>query len=88
LTKRSDERPGGARTKAAGNHKRATTRRWVRRLVGTRVSRRVERALTPPSLPLNDEDCFVVNLILLSNLTQTVVVFSRVFQQRNADVSS
>ena len=40
-----------------------------------------------PSLPLNDEDCFVVNLILLSNLRQTGVVFCRVFQQRITDVS-
>ena len=57
------------------------------RLVGTRVSRRVERALTRPSLPLNDEDCFVVNVILFSNLPQMVVVFSGVFHQRIADVS-
>ena len=53
----------------------------------TRVSRRVERALTRPSLPLNDEDCFVVNLILFSNLPQMVVVFCRVFHHRIADVS-
>ena len=55
MTKRSDERPCGARTKAARNHRRATARWWAGRLVGTRVSRRVERALTRPSLPLNDE---------------------------------
>ncbi len=60
---------------------------WAGRLVGTRVSCRVERALTRPSLPLNDEDCFVVNLILLSHLPQTVIFFCGVFQHRSADVS-
>src|SRR5229473_1271045 len=79
--------PCGARTKAARNHRRATARWWAGRLVGTRVSRRVERALTRPSLPLNDENCFVVNLILLSNLPQTVIFFCGVFQHRSADVS-
>ena len=87
LTKRSDERPCGARTKATRNHRRATARWWPGRLVGTRVSRRVEHALTRPSLPLNDEDCFVVNVILFSNLPQMVVVFCGVFHQRIADVS-
>jgi hypothetical protein len=76
-----------ARTKAARNHRRATARWWALRLVATRVTGRVERALTRPSRPLNDEDCFVVNLILLSNLPQTVVVFCRVLQQRIADIS-
>ena len=36
----------------------------------TRVSRRVERALMRPSLPLNDEDCFVVHPVLFSNLSR------------------
>jgi hypothetical protein len=40
-----------------------------------------------PSLTLNDEDCFVVNPVLFSNLPQMVVVFCRVLQQRIADVS-
>jgi len=44
--------------------------------------------LTGPSLTLDDEDCFVVNPVLFSNLPQMVVVFRRVFQQRIADVSS
>ena len=88
LTKRSNERPGGARTKATRNHKRATARWWVGRLVGTRVSGIDKRALTGPSLTFNDEDCFVVNAVLFSNLPQMVVVFCRVFQQRIADISS
>ncbi len=65
----------------------ATARWWPGRLAGTRISRRVERALTRPSLPLNDEDCFVVNPVFFSSLPQMVVVFCSVFQHCSADVS-
>lgn len=39
-----------------------------------------------PSAPLNNEDCFVVNVVLFSNLPQMLVVFGGVFHQRIADV--
>ena len=40
------------------------------------------------SLTLNDEDCFVVDLILISSLPSMVVIFCGMLQQRIADVSS
>lgn len=39
-----------------------------------------------PSPTLNDEDRFVINLMLFSNLPSMVVIFSGVLQQRVADV--
>ena len=56
------------------------------RRIQIEFDRRIQQSCSP-SLPLNDENRFVVDLILFSNLQSMFVTFSGVLQQRIADVS-